>query len=165
MREHLKKRDTPFWGVSKNDFITIFNFTKKAFELYYKESFPRIADKFNDEIGVILDIHYRESQYLLQFGIWRLQSTFETLLKQDFDLTDKRGFQRLTDEVKKCGFTFIKENELKDWIDLRNNLSHTASEMCNPEPINLIIEDIEEYSKLLFEVYEDLEKQKEKKQK
>ena len=44
-------------------------------------------------------------------------------------------------------------------------LTHKASELCNPEPINLKIEDIEEYSKLLFEVYENLEKQKEMKQK
>lgn len=160
MREELKKFEEYFWDLTKDDFKTTPDLVKVFMKAYWKEIKLPVENKIvTPELDLFIAQHYRETQMLIQFGIWRLQSIFESLLTTNFDI-QVRGIGKKIKQLKNKGFTVIKESELLEWAELRNKLSHSAPEMLHPCPTNLLESDIDEFSQLLFEIYEDLEMQK-----
>ena len=161
MRKELITFEEYFWGLTKDDFKATSDLVKVFMKSYWNEiNLPKESKILTPEIDLFIAQHYRETQLLIQFGIWRLQSIFESLLKVNFTIKTRNGIRTIIAELKKNGFTLIKENELLEWTRLRNNLSHSAPEMLQPCPTNLIESDIDEFSQLLLEIYEDLEMQK-----
>lgn len=160
MRKELVKTEGYFWGLTKNDFKVTADLVKVFMKAYWNEiKLPKESKIVTPEIDLCIAQHYRETQMLLQFGIWRLQSIFESLLTTNFDI-QVRGISEKLNDLKSKGFKVIKKTELLKWIKLRNKLSHSAPEMLHPCPTNLIESDIDDFSKLLLEIYEDLEMKK-----
>lgn len=161
MRPELVKFDDYFWGLTKNDFKSTSDLVKSFMKAYWKDlKLPIENNTVTPELDLFIDQHYYETQFLIQFGIWRLQSIFESLLKINFDIRKTNGIWNMIKDLKKKGYTVIKESELLEWTQLRNKLSHSAPEMFHPLPTNLIEKDIDDFSQLLLEIYEDLEMQK-----
>ena len=160
MRPALKKSEDYFWGLTKDDFKATSDLVKIFMKAYWNEiKLPKESKIVTPEIDLFIAQHYRETQMLLQFGIWRLQSIFESLLTTNFDI-EVRGISEKLSDLKSKGYKIIKKTELLKWTALRNKLSHSAPEMLHPCPINLIESDIDDFSQLLLEIYEDLEMQK-----
>ena len=160
MRKELRKFEEYFWGLTKDDFKATSELVKVFMKAYWMEiKLPKESKTLTPEIDLFIAQHYRETQMLLQFGIWRLQSIFESLLKTNFDIQSLGISEKLKD-LKFKGFTVVKKKELLQWTALRNKLSHSAPEMLNPFPTNLIESDIDEFAQLLSDIYEDLERQK-----
>lgn len=160
MRKELITFEEYFWGLTKDDFKATSDLVKVFMKAYWKEiKLPKESKSVTPEIDLFIAQHYRETQMLLQFGIWRLQSIFESLLKTNFDIQVKGISEKLKD-LKVKGYTVVKKKELSKWTALRNKLSHSAPEMLHPCPTNLIESDIDDFSQLLLEIYEDLEMQK-----
>lgn len=160
MRNELKESEEYFWNLTKHDFKATSDLVKVFMKAYWKEIKPPVEKKIiSHELDLFIAYHYREIQMLIQFGIWRLQSIFESLLTTNFEI-NVRGIGKKIKHLKEKGYAVIRENELLEWAELRNKLSHSAPEMLHPCPINLIEDDIDEFSQLLLEIYEDLETQK-----
>lgn len=161
MRPELVKFDDYFWGLTKNDFKLTSDLVKSFMKAYWNDlklqNEPNIV---TEEFDLFIDQHYYETQFLIQFGIWRLQSIFESLLKSNFDIQKTNGIWSMINDLKRKGYSVIKENELLEWTQLRNKLSHSAPEMFHPSPTYLIESDIDDLSQLLLAIYEDLEIQK-----
>jgi len=161
LKKELITFEEYFWGLTKDDFKATSDLVKVFMKAYWSEmKLPKESKIVTPEIDLFIAQHYRETQFLIQFGIWRLQSIFESLLKTNFAIQTRNGIRTIIAELKKKGFALIKENELLEWTRLRNTLSHSAPEMLQPCPTNLIESDIDEFSQLLLEIYEDLEMQK-----
>ncbi|MFT3902950.1 MAG: hypothetical protein QM727_07235 [Niabella sp.] len=161
MRKELLTFEDYFWGLTKDDFKATSDLVKLFMKAYWNEIKLPIEDKtLTPEIDLYIAQHYRETQFLIQFGIWRLQSAFESLLKNTFNIQTKNGLSSILKVLKSKGYKIIKEKELWKWAELRNKLSHRAPEVIHPCPNNLIEQDIEDFSTLLLEIYDDLEKQK-----
>jgi hypothetical protein len=160
MRKEILTFEDYFWGLTKDDFKATSDLIKVFMKAYWNEiKLPKESKIVTPEIDLFIALHYRETQMLLQFGIWRLQSIFESLLKTNFDIQVK-GIREKIKDLKVKGFNIIKKSELFKWAELRNKLSHSAPEMLHPCPTNLIESDIDDFSQLLLEIYEDLEMQK-----
>ena len=158
MRADLINFETYFWGLSKDDITYTAELTKAYFKTYLT-SIQLPSREFTPEIDLYLSSHIRETQFLLQFGIWRLQSIFETLLKSNFAIETRQGLRKIIKLLKEQGYYINEETELLRWTDLRNNLSHSAPERFHPAPSNLIESDLDEYASLLLNIYSNLEVQ------
>ena len=163
MRKELLTFEEYFWGLTKEDFKATSDLVKVFMKAYWHEiELPKQSKFLNHEIDLFIAQHYRETQFLIQFGIWRLQSVFESLLKTNFSIQTKNGLSSILKILKSKGYKIIKEKELWQWVNLRNRLSHTAPEVIHPCPTNLIEQDVEDFSTLLLEIYDNLEIQKAK---
>lgn len=130
MRTELKKFEEYYWGLEKEDFKITCNLVKSFMKAYWNGlSLPKENQIKTSEVDLFIAQHYRETQLLLQFGIWRLQSIFESLIKTTFNIKRSGGINSLIKELKRKGFVLIKESELLQWTKLRNELSHNAPEM------------------------------------
>lgn len=162
MRKELLMFENYFWGLTKDDFKATSDLVKNFMKAYWKNiNLPVDTKIISPDLDLFIAQHYRETQFLLQFGIWRLQSIFESLLTTNFDI-QVRGIGEKIKYLKKKGFTLTKESELYEWTKLRNILSHSAPEMLQPCPTNLIESDIDEFAQLILEIYTDLEMQQPK---
>lgn len=160
MRQELISYEEYFWGLTKEDFKITTSLVKEFMRAYWRGlTLPKNEKTVEPEIELFIAQHYRETQFLIQFGIWRLQSIFESLITANFNI-QIRGFRKKIEELKRNGYTILKEDELFKWTLLRNILSHSPPEITQPCPKNLIESDIDEFSQLLYEIYEDLEVQK-----
>lgn len=158
MRTGLINFETYFWGLTKDDIVNTAELTKSFFKAYM-DTVKLPTKQLSPEIDLYLSLHIREAQFTLQFGIWRLQSIFETLLKSTFEIETQKGLWKILYLLKAKGFYILEEKELLQWADLRNILSHSAPERLNPAPSNLFESDIDEYSSLLLRIYDNLELQ------
>ena len=160
MRRELYKYEQYCWGQSVEELKQTVNFVKTAIEGYWKMLPKSESDIQSLEFDRYIEIHGREADFLIQYGFWRLQGIFEVLLKQIIDITGKtHGLDNIIKTIKNKGLTILKEDELKQWKDFRNNLTHQASERLNLAPCDINISDLEEYLHLLITIYEDLENQ------
>lgn len=158
MRTELQNFENYFWGLTKDDILHTSELTKSFFKSYMDKL--TLPDKeLSPEIDLYLSTHYREAQFALQFGIWRLQSIFEELLKSTFKIETRQGLRKILQLLKKGGFIIPEETELLKWADLRNLISHSAPEWLHPSPTNFVESDIDEYSSLLIRIYDNLNEQ------
>lgn len=164
MRKELKDFETYFWGLSNDDFAYTCDLVKMFMKSYGKElEVLKGKDTKPEEFDLYIAQHYREAQFLLQFGIWRLQGIFEGLLISSFTVDGTTSLWKILEALKKQGYKLRKEKELREWTQLRNKLTHSATERFNPCPTNLIEQDIDEFSQLLSEIYSDLNRQRNEK--
>lgn len=161
MRQQLQNFEEYFWGLSTDDFAATRDLVKTFMNSYGKE-LDVLKDKEMPahEYDLYVAQHYREAQFLLQFGIWRLQGIFEGLLISDFQVNGITNLWKILEALKKQGYIILKEGELREWTRLRNKLTHEATERLHPCPTNLIEQDIDEFAQLLLDIYSDLDKQK-----
>ena len=117
---------------------------------------PDGADAYDD----LIYYHHIGNEYLLHFGLWRLQGIFEGILKEKF-FPSKRlaGLLKKLQVVVDQGFEINKadKEELLEWASLRNALSHAPPEAYRPLGLNE--EDLIEYSDLVKRILESLEDQ------
>jgi hypothetical protein len=79
---------------------------------YWKDLELHNDSKIVPEKDLYIAQHYRETQLLIQFGIWRLQSIFERLLKDEFDIKTFGGIRKIVNDLKSKGYTLIKQTDL-----------------------------------------------------
>ncbi|RYX83995.1 hypothetical protein EON73_03590 [bacterium] len=161
MRDQLKSFHSYFWGLTKADFESTSELIKTMMKAFYELSNKvELSNLEPHEINLYMFQHYQETQFIIQFGIWRLQSIFESLVKTEFDINTRMGLREIIKKVESQNYKIINKNELFEWSDLRNSLSHSAPETLHPDPIFFVEKDIDDFSKLLLNTFEDLLSQK-----
>ena len=83
-------------------------------------------------IEALSDANFRtayQEQYIYQLGLWRMVAVFDAILKQWFpQFATKRLQACLTAVARITSLPPEELGELKEWIDLRNTLSHTPAD-------------------------------------
>lgn len=160
MRELLKEFEVPFWDQSIEELKQTVNFVKIAIGGYWK-MLPFLDKEIKShEVELIIEMHGREANFLIQFGFWRLQGIFETLLKQLFNIDQKtQGLYDIITIIKKKKWFILKESDLMQWKNFRNDLTHKPTERLNIAAVEIKLSDLDEYLELLIEIYKDFEKQ------
>lgn len=108
---------------------------------------PEGADEIEADL---LYYAWVDSQFLHQFCLWRLQGIFEGILVQDFlKGTRFHGLKAKLDAMRAEGYSIDQTDydELLEWAQLRNALSHFPPEQYRP--IEITENDIAEYVVLL----------------
>ena len=113
-----------------------------------REDSPELADDIMDDVAYYTWI---ENQYLWTFCLWRMQAVFEGIITKSIVKAERQlpGLGAKLAAVRRAGFTVDAnlEEDLFDWANLRNALSH-----CPPEqfrPALLKESDLLEYRDLL----------------
>ena len=129
MRPELAKFDDYFWGLTKNDFKLTSDLVKSFISAYWDDlKLPKDNNVEIHEFDLFIDQHGFEAQFLFQFGIWRLQSIFESLVKINFNFTKNcRGIMEIIHNLKSKQYEITKENELVYWGVRQNSLKHKIS--------------------------------------
>jgi len=179
MRKELKDFDWHTYGVSEDDFDYTVRLVEEIIEdrqnhLQTKIDKIKVYDfdgnLIDNSTGVadeaIDDLQYYtyvDHLFLWQFALWRLQGVFEGILKREF-FPDKKmqGLKAKLNFVKDLGFTISDKDfqELIDWGQLRNALSHNPPEQYRPAGLGA--DDIRDYVQLVKRLTADLKKQKSK---
>jgi len=106
MRNELQDFEEYFWDLTKDDFKITADLVKEFMKGYWKEiKLPKENKTVTPEIDLFIAQHYRETQFLIQFGVWRLQSIFESLLKTNFAVQTRNGIRTIISLLKKKGYT------------------------------------------------------------
>jgi hypothetical protein len=168
MREELKKiTEDNYWCYGLNE--TDFDFTLRLTQEYIlcrrheleREKEKAISDYPDPKIHgeIISDLaHYTwvNAQYLWEFCLWRFQGIFEGLIIHVF--LPKRpkkkmlGLKAKLDAIIKTGYRLENNEyeELIEWANLRNALSHAPPEQYRPAPLKK--SDVLEYKNLLVKL-------------
>lgn len=169
MRKELKDFDWHVYGLDISDFDNTLNLIKEIIQdrdlqlkqkienlELYNENGKLIDIKSEDAFEAIDDISYyyeTDNLFLWHFGLWRLQGIFEGILKQNY-FPNKRliGLKSKLEFVRKKGIVIEESDfqELIDWGNLRNALSHFPPEQYRPSGLNE--DDLVEYCDLVRRV-------------
>lgn len=114
-----------------------------------KRGYHIVTDPF-DEPEFVADLLYYqnlENHYLWEFCLWRAQGIFEGIIVNNYLKTKKRlpGLKAKLNEMEKAGWRLSSEikDDLAEWSELRNALSHMPPEAYRPAFIQE--SDVEEY--------------------
>lgn len=163
MRKELKDIvESDYWvyGLKEEDFKYTLRLAKELvdakFELYRQEDKrvrqdqPELADDILDDTAYYT---YIDTQYVWHFCLWRLQAILEGIIvykllpsKQSKPLI---GLKAKLDAMRDAGYTIEQDDydEMINWGNLRNALSHAPPEQYRPGPLKE--EDIVEYKSLV----------------
>lgn len=164
MREELKNMNWHLYGLRIEDLDYTLRLVRDIIagrkELLEQERVRLKREKPEDVTGEIISdlAHYNwvENQYLWHFCLWRMQAVYEHLVVQEILIKDNPrinsfygGLRKLMTRVTEGGYQ-IPDDDLEDlyqWAELRNALSHQPPEMYRPG--GLCEDDILEYVELL----------------
>lgn len=172
MRDGLQKQSNYVYGLNKADFEYTLRLTKdmiNASRQVIEQKKNKIEKENPEMVDDIMDdyiyYNYIDIQYMWHFCLWRLQAIFEGIIVTRFlSHNDKKlfGLKTKLEAMKREGYTLSSKhyNEITEWSELRNNLSHQPPEQYRP--IFMEKEDILEYIELLkciIEIWENEEKE------
>jgi len=129
---------------------TIFNIEA---EKVRKES-PDIAEDILDDVGYY---KYVECSYLWEFCLIRVFGIFEGIIeKKHLPKAKYTSYRNRIDKLIKKGYKY-EDNDLQDWLDLRNAIVHSPPEQFRP--VSLIKDDLVQLTNLLKGKLRSLDKQ------
>ena len=162
MREDLKKQVSfRVYKLTEDDFDGTIrlthNFVNTRLENLKQEILE--LEKRDEDVEVISDIGYYthlECAFLWHFCLWRLQGILEGMITETFLPSVPQqplfGLKAKLNAMETVGYTIDQKDydELIEWGNLRNNLSHFPPEHYRPG--FLVESDISEYKELLNKV-------------
>ncbi len=164
MREELKNYQWHVYGLSKSDFDYTLRLVNEIIEDRQSQLINQInnlPDKNEEVIDDMAYYNYIDNLYLWTFALWRLQGIFEGILQQEYFPAQRLvGLKAKLNFIIGQGYTInqIEYDQLLDWGNLRNALSHFPPEQFRP--ININEKDVQEYINLLVSVLDQLTQQK-----
>ena len=158
LRHELRDFDWHCYGLGISDIdytISIVRNVQNDRELLVRQRWDKEREENPAHVDDIMDdVSYYtwvENQYFWAFCLWRMQAIFEGIITKSILPNMKRmsGLRSKIKAVRDAGYTVESsiENDLLEWAELRNTLSH-----CPPEqhrPVSLMEEDLLEYRDLL----------------
>jgi hypothetical protein len=158
LRHELRDFDWHCYGLGLSDIdytISIVRNVQNDRELLVRQRWDKVREEnpahVDDIMGDVSYYTWVENQYFWAFCLWRMQAIFEGIITKSILPNMKRmsGLRSKIKAVRDAGYTVESsiENDLLEWAELRNALSH-----CPPEqhrPVSLMEEDLLEYRDLL----------------
>jgi hypothetical protein len=176
MRDELKNFNWHVYGLS----LTDFDYTLRLVGQIIEDRINQLPKRVEGSVGynengdkvtgeeieneVLDDLAYYtwiDNFFVCQFGLWRLQGIFEGILKQQFFPDENLvGLKRKLDKVRQLKYSIADSdyNEILQWAQLRNALSHFPPEKYRPNGLNE--QDIKQYADLAARVIMSLLEQK-----
>lgn len=164
MREELKNYQWHVYGLSKSDFDYTLRLVNEIIEDRQNQLIHQInnlPDKNEEVVDDMAYYNYIDNLYLWTFALWRLQGIFEGILQQEYFPSQRLvGLKAKLNFIIGLGYTInqIEYDQLLEWGNLRNALSHFPPEQFRPMNINE--KDVQEYLDLLVSVLDQLMHQK-----
>ena len=133
MRTELQALLAPAEAASEADFGRIIDLCSCLALSHWQQTHAPFANRplaSRIAMEALADQNFRsvfEVQFVWQFGLWRLQAIFESLIDQRFLSGRKvRGLTKKLQAIAIGGYTMAAADtrELHDWTQLRNALSH-----------------------------------------
>ena len=170
---NLNEKDYWIYGLSERDFSFTTRLADEFVSARQDSLDHRVEElKKNWEEGVSEEIvsdlaHYNhiDVQYLWQFVIWRMQGILEGLIVYSFlpAPPDRPllGLKAKLDAMDSAGYQLTNEDreELLEWANLRNAMSHAPPEQFRPGPLKK--EDTEDFKMLVERVCPEWRSQQE----
>lgn len=164
MREELKNFQWHIYGLSKEDFgytLRLVNEIIEDRENQLMQQINNLQEKNEEVIDDMAYYNYIDNLFLWTFALWRLQGIFEGILQQEYFPTQRLvGLKAKLNFIIGQGYVInqIEFDQLLEWGNLRNALSHFPPEQFRP--LNLNEKDVKEYIDLLESVLDQLMQQK-----
>ena len=154
MRPELRRQDYHIYGLSEYDYDYFFDLVKRVAASHIERTQNHTAPFRNDPVmaEAASDAAYYahvDSVFLWEYALWRLQGIFEGLIMTLFlpHLREKRlmGLLAKLKAMQNAGYTLTAEDEqeLTEWAELRNALSHRPPEQYRPSELRET--DVQEY--------------------